>query len=116
MVVQIDFISFSSLKDKTSEEKIKFILNHVKQDKILVLDTTLDLDEEKQLISQTMANVTKNFPGIEVSTLGRESDDLRTRLIKLLGGKTTGLTVIGPTNLVKQLKKDPDKLKLLAGT
>jgi hypothetical protein len=34
-------------------------------------------------------------------------------LIKLLGGKA-GLTVVGPSNLVKQIKRDPGKLRLYA--
>jgi len=33
----------------------------------------------------------------------------------LLGGKPSGLTVVGPSTLVKQIKRDPDKLSLLTG-
>ncbi|NYZ77788.1 DUF2073 domain-containing protein [Candidatus Micrarchaeota archaeon] len=117
MSVQIEFISSSSLAGKSSAEKIKFILGIVKQEKkILVLEEPLSSTEEKQLISSTMANVDKKFPGIEVCSLGDSHDagtqNLITWLIKLLGGKTSGLTVIGPSNLVKQVKRDPGKLRL----
>ena len=113
--VNIEFISAGSLAGKTSDEKISFILSNVKQDKILVLEESLSPQEEKQLISRTMSSISKKFPGIEVSSLGFESDDLRTRLIKFLGGKTSGLMVVGPSNLIKKIKRDPDKIRLRAG-
>jgi len=116
MSIQIEFVSSNSLAGKSSNEKIKFILGIVKQDKILVLEEPLTPSEEKQLISSTMASVSKNFPGIEVCSLGDARDagtqNLKTKLIKWLGGKTSGLTVIGPSNLVKQVKRDPGKLRL----
>lgn len=117
MSVQIEFVSASSLAGKSSAEKIRIILGIVKQDKkILVLEESLSPAEEKQLISSTMANIDKKFPGIEVCSLGDAHDastrDLKTRLIKWLGGKTSGLTVVGPSNLVKQVKRDPGKLRL----
>ncbi len=119
MSIQIEFVSSDSLAGKSSNEKIKFILGIVKQDKILVLEEPLTPGEEKQLISSTMASVSKNFPGIEVCSLGDAHDanaqNLKTKLIKWLGGKTSGLTVVGPSNLVKQVKRDPGKLRLWAG-
>ena len=115
MSVQIEFISSAALSNKTSNEKIKLILSSVRQDKIIVLEQALTPIEEKELITQTMGSVTKKFPGIEVSSLSdAPAQDLRSMLIKLLGGKT-GLTVVGPSNLVKQVKRDPGKLRLLAG-
>lgn len=116
MAVKIEFIASSALSGKTASEKIHFILSNVKEGKIVVLEEPLTPQEEKQLISRTMASVTKNFPGIEVSSLGEATTtDLRARIIKLLGGKTSGLTVVGPSNLVKQVKRDPEKLRLWAG-
>lgn len=116
MAVKIEFIASSVLSGKTAGEKIHFILSNVKEGKIVVLEEPLTPQEEKQLISRTMARVTKNFPGIEVSSLGEPTaTDLRARIIRLLGGKTSGLTVVGPSNLVKQVKRDPEKLRLWAG-
>ncbi len=113
MAVQIEFLSSGTLANKTSAQKIKFILDAVKQEKIVVLEQALTPAEEKELITQTMGTVTKKFPGIEVSSLsGAPASDLRSMLIQLLGGKA-GLTVVGPSNLVKQIKRDPGKLRLL---
>jgi hypothetical protein len=99
----------------SSEDKVDFILKSVRKDTILVLEEPLSREEEKALITQTMKNITSDFPGIEVCTLGPGYDDLRSRFIKILGGRSGGLTVVGPSNLVKQIKRDPDKIRLLAG-
>jgi len=96
---------------KTAEEKVKFVLDSVKQDAVVVIEDELAPEEKRMLISQTMKSVSKTFPGIEVSSLSPESDDLRKALIRLLGGKT-GLTIVGPSTLVKQVKRDPGRLKL----
>jgi len=113
--VRIEFLSANVLAPMSSDEKVEFILKSVRKDTILVLEESLSREEEKTLITQTMKSITADFPGIEVSTLGPGYDDLRSRLIKLLGGRVGGLTVVGPSNLVKQVKRDPDKIRLLAG-
>lgn len=119
MGIQIEFISSDVLKDKTPEEKVHYILNEIRKAKarILVLEGSLSRAEEKELISKTMSSISKNFPGIEIASLGEGFPDLdfRTQLLKLLGGKPGGLTVVGPATLVKQIKRDPNKLSLLAG-
>ncbi|MEM0475806.1 MAG: DUF2073 domain-containing protein [Candidatus Norongarragalinales archaeon] len=114
MAIQIEFVSAAALAGKSSNEKIKLILASVKQDKIVVLEQALSPAEEKELITQTMGSVSKRFPGIEISSLSEApARDLRSMLLTLLGGKS-GLTVVGPSNLVKQIKRDPGKLRLLA--
>ena len=83
------------------------------------MEESLTPYEDSKLIEHTMEEVSDKFPGIEVSTLwgdeetgGRNS--IRERLIKLLGGSTGGLTVIGPSKFVKEIKKDPQRISLLA--
>ena len=113
MAVQIEFVSSKTLKKMSSAEKIKMVLESVKKNTILVLEESLSMDEERQLIRETMKVITKNFPGIEISSLSTEEKDFRSTLMGLLGGKTSGLTVVGPANLVKEMKKDPNKLRVL---
>ena len=116
MSVPIEFVRSNVLKGKRSEEKIEYILNAImKERKILVLEEALTREEEKKLIQKTMEKVTSAFPGIEIASFGEESETLQSRLIKMLGGKTAGLTIVGPSNLVKRIKRDPEKLRLIAG-
>jgi len=72
--------------------------------------------EESALIEATMKKIGKKFPGIEVSTLReRTAEGFREKLIRILGGSTGGLTVIGPSKLIKSVKKQPQQISLLAG-
>ncbi|MFH1056543.1 MAG: DUF2073 domain-containing protein [Candidatus Micrarchaeota archaeon] len=113
MAVHIEFVSSKILKQMPSPRKIEFVLESVRKNVILVLEEPLSLDEERLLIRETMKKISKNFPGIEISSLSPSEEDLRSAVIRLLGGKTSGLTVVGPANLVKEMKKDPDKLRVL---
>lgn len=115
MGIQIEFVSADVLEGMGREEKMEYILEHVKEDKILVIEEGMSPIEESALIEATMRQVNRKFPGIEVSTL-REKDDegIREKLIRALGGRTGGLTVIGPSKLVKQIKKDPRHISMLA--
>ncbi len=117
MGIEIEFISSDVLKDRTPPQKVDFILSELKKSRsrILVLEGSLSSIDEKELIAKTMAAVSKTFPGVEIASLGEQSSDLKAQIIKLLGGKPTGLTVVGPSTLVKQIKKDPNKLSLLTG-
>jgi len=110
--IHIEFISSSVLK--RGRNKADYILDHMKSNTILVLEDSLSLQEEKELIRETMKAVSKNFPGIEISTLGGDSEGLRSSLIKMLGGKSGGLTVIGPSKLVRKIKRDPESIHLFA--
>lgn len=114
-MIAIEFLSSKAMTGKTASEKLNYIINAVKKgDKIVVLEEPLSPSEETQLIKLTMEQVDKNFSGIEVATLGSATLDIKTHLVKLLGGRTSGLTVVGPSKIIKQIKKDPNKLNLLA--
>ncbi|MBI5036820.1 DUF2073 domain-containing protein [Candidatus Micrarchaeota archaeon] len=117
MGIEIHFVSSDVLSGQTPKEKIGFILKEIKKTKnrILVLEGSLTRAEEKDLIAKTMGEVSKTFPGLEIASLGEGPSDFRAEIVKLLGGRPGGLTVIGPSSLVKQIKRDPDKLSLLAG-
>lgn len=115
MEIQIEFVSSEVLAPLGGGERIDFILNSIKNDRILVLDERLSSADQKELIAETMRHISKRFPGIEISTLGVPSkDDFRSALIRLLGGRVGGLTIIGPSRLIKQIKRDPHKIRLLA--
>ncbi len=116
MEIEIDFISAAVLDGMSREGKMKYILDHVKEDKILVIEEGMSAVEESALIQATMEEVNQKFTGIEVSTLREKNlDSIREKLIRLLGGRTGGLTVIGPSKLVRQVKKDPRSITMTAG-
>ena len=67
-----------------------------------------------------MEEINKDFKGIEISVIyPNESKGtnslfkiMKKNFVNMLLGDRTGLTIIGPANVVKEIKKDPDKIQL----
>ncbi|OYT27715.1 MAG: hypothetical protein B6U97_00955 [Candidatus Altiarchaeales archaeon ex4484_96] len=115
MEIEIEFISSKVLESKSKGRKINYILNRIKKDKILVFERSLSSFDESKLIEETMKQIDEKFSGIEISTLKESNiDGVREKLIRILGGNPGGLTVIGPSKLVKKIKKEPERISLFA--
>lgn len=113
--IELEFISSQILDKQKGDDRMKFILDRIKENKILVVEGSLSSTEEAKLIEATMKDVSDKFPGIEVSTLRDKAESgFREKIIKLLGGKRGGLTVIGPSKLIKQIKKEPQRISIFA--
>ncbi len=107
--VQIDLISADRLDRLTPMEKIRLILDDVMEGNIVVLERGLAPDEQSKLIEVTMREITPDgFSGIEMETYPLK--DSGGFFGKLFGGKKSEsrLTVIGPANQLKMLKKEKD--------
>ena len=116
MKIELEFISSAILLEKEEDEKIEFIINNIKKNKIMVLEESLSTLEEARLIEETMKQVNRKFPGIEISTMrDKVEEGIKEKIIRMLGGKTGGLTIIGPSKLIKKIKKEPMKISMLAG-
>ena len=119
-MLTLQFIPYSDIEGVPLEQKIKKILGIVKEDKIIVMEGRLKKSEETELIKATMERIDNNFKGIEVSVIYPENRGdnlgrtLKNSLIGVLHGERQGLTVIGPATLIKEIKKDPDKIQLFA--
>jgi len=101
-----------------SMEKIRFILDEVRDGNVVVLENGLTPDEEAKLIEVTMTEIAPDdFSGIEMESYPQEEDN-PTLLKKLLGGRGSGgvgkrLTVVGPANQVQTVHKDKDMIQTL---
>jgi hypothetical protein len=115
--IAFNLISRQKLGGLTSEEKLKFILKEVKNGKILVLEQGLTPVEQANLIERTMKEIEHDtFIGVEMEGYGEDSP---TFLQKLFGmTKRPRLTLIGPANLLKMVKKDNDMIqtKIIPGS
>tara|TARA_B100000029_G_C17284923_1_gene854816 strand:+ start:239 stop:619 length:381 start_codon:yes stop_codon:yes gene_type:complete len=109
--IQIDLISSQKMAELTTMEKIRMILDGVRNDKIVILETGLSPDEESKLIEITMSEIHPDgFTGIEIETHLQSTVGGSTFINKLMGRKLPSkLTVIGPANRIETLHKD-DKL------
>ncbi|KQC03442.1 MAG: hypothetical protein APR53_01085 [Methanoculleus sp. SDB] len=109
--VQIDLISADRLDKMTVMEKIRLILDDVMEGNIVVLEKGLAPEEQTMLIEVTMREITPDgFSGIEMETYsGNEGGEKLSFLDRLLGKKRSArLTVIGPADQMKTIKKEKD--------
>jgi hypothetical protein len=115
--IAFNLISRQKINGFTSEEKLNFIIKEVKNGKILVLEQGLTPVEQAGLIERTMKEIEQDtFIGVEMEGYG---EDTPTFLQKLFGmAKRPRMTLIGPANLLKMIKKDSDMIqtKIISGS
>ncbi len=114
--VQIDLISGKRMDGMTSMEKIRLILDSVREGDIVILEEGLSPDEESRLIEVTMAEIDPDgFNGIEIETYPRPSSSDSGFLGRLMGSSSDSakLTVIGPADQIETLHKDETVISAL---
>lgn len=118
-MITLQFINHSTIQHLPPERKVRKLLETVKEDKIILLEGRLTKQEEAHLIQATMEHINGRFRGIELSVLSSDQKQqglmkqVQHSLIGLLTGGRHGITIIGPATIVKEIKKDPDKIQLL---
>jgi len=118
-MLTLRIVPYSEIEDLTSLGRIRKLLSIAKENKIVLLQGRLKKEEEAELIKATMEEINKDFKGIELAVIDSMGSG-NTRVAKVrqgffnfVLGNRQGLTVIGPANVVKQIKKDPTKIELL---
>ncbi|MBN2053186.1 DUF2073 domain-containing protein [Candidatus Woesearchaeota archaeon] len=117
-MLTLQFVPHSEITDLNSEKKIQKLLKIVREEKIILLEGKLHSNEKSELIRKTMEEIDERFKGIEIEELDAQAKDqaflqkIRTVFINLLLGSRRGLTIIGPASIIKEIKKDPDKIQL----
>jgi hypothetical protein len=113
--VQIDLISGERMSGLASMEKIRMILDGVRDGNIVILEEGLSPDEESRLIEVTMTEISPDeFDGIEIETYPRSQTADASFLDRLMGKQSTKkLTVIGPANQIETLHKDETLIQTL---
>ena len=118
-MLTIQFVQYSEIEGLKSGKRIQKLLKLVKEEKIVIMEGRLKSNEEAELIRKTMEDISDKFTGIEIATINRDTKNeaffqkLKSVFINMLLGDRQGLTLIGPANIVKEVKKDPDKIQLL---
>lgn len=109
--VQINMISEDRLRSLSSREKIAMILEDVKRGQVVILENGLDPFEEARLIESTMAQIGEVFSGIEIQSYPHEA---RKPWLSLFGTrKPRRLTVIGPADRMKTIRREKDVISAL---
>jgi hypothetical protein len=113
--VQIDLISGERMDGLASMEKIRMILDSVRDGNIVILEEGLSPEEESKLIEVTMTEINPDeFDGIEIESYPRSETAEASFLDRLMGKQSTKkLTVIGPANQIETLHKDKTLIQTL---
>lgn len=118
-MIEIEFLQYNEFANLETNEKIKKILEHIKLEKIILLDGLLTEEESTELFKKTMEDFDFKFKGIEISSINPQEyssknifKKFKAGLINFLQGKKSGITIIGPATIVKKIKQDPNKISL----
>lgn len=119
-MLAFQFIPYTEIEKLSSDRRIQRILNVVKDNKIAVLEGRLTKEEEADLIQKTMESIDEQFKGIELAVSinskkkGQElwHEKFKRVMINYLLGDRNGFTIIGPATIIKEIKKNPDKIEL----
>ncbi len=117
-MVTLQFIPYNDIEALSSAKRIQKLLNVVKDNKIVLLQGRLKKEEEKDLIEITMEEIDEKFKGIELSVIYPNknyktfAEKFKKGVYEFLLGDRTGMTIIGPATVVKEIKKDPNKIEL----
>ena len=108
--ISVNLISRQKLEELSSNDKLDFILKEVQKGKVLVLEQGLTSMEQTNLIEHTMREIEQDtFIGIEMEGY---NEDKPTFLQKFLGKiKKPRMTVIGPADLLKTIRKDNNMIQ-----
>ena len=119
-MLTFQIIPYGEISGLSSVGRIRKLLTLAKQDKIVLLQGRLDKAEEAELIKATMEEINKEFKGIELAVMDSLDNGALTGFDRLKGGVANmllgnrgGLTLVGPANVVKKVKKNPKKLQFM---
>lgn len=118
--LSIDFIPMEILAKSPLDDRVNLILDKIKNKKIVVLNSRFDPRDEAVLIKRTMESVNRNFTGVEICSLSSSElmgDNtwlarLKETMVNFMTGGKSGITVIGPAKIVREIKREPDRISL----
>lgn len=116
--IQIDFIAKDRLDSMQTMEKIRLIIDSVKDQNAVVLESGLTPDEESRLVEMTMQQIDPDngFSGLEIERYDRR--EKQTGLLsKLLPSTNTQsrMTIIGPANKLQTVENDNMMQAIISG-
>ena len=109
--VRIDLISQDRFLMLNAHEKAALVLSIVRSGTIVVLENGLTPEEQAELIEMTMSEIMPGeFSGIEIETYPASPSPRGKKMLSRFLGQDNPprLTVIGPANQLRTIRKDPD--------
>jgi hypothetical protein len=108
--IAFNLISRQKFERLSSADKLSYILDEVKEGRILVLEHGLTPTEQATLIERTMKEINHDtFIGIEISGYENEKIGFFQRVFGI--ARHPRMTVIGPAHLLRLVHKDNDMIQ-----
>lgn len=117
--IRVDMMREPQLSSMENTEKIRYIIDRVRDGRIVILENGLKPDEEALLIEKTMTEIDhEDFKGLDIESYpDRSGSDTRNGIISRFfnrsGHSSSNLTVIGPASRMKTLHKDSNHISTL---
>ena len=114
----LQFVPYADIESLDTDERLNKLLGIVKNKSIVLMEGRLKPEEETQLIEKTMREINKQFKGVELCTLYPEDKNMdlfkkvKKNFTSFLLGDREGLTIIGPATVIKEIRRDPNKIQL----
>ena len=123
-MLTLQFIPAAEYDQLSQQTRIQRILDDVRQEKIVIIDRALTPQERIELIRLALEEYDlEGQRGIEIEVWDQQLGEknllrsLREKLAKLILPEIKiGFTIIGPATLIKEIKKDPEKVELITGS
>jgi len=118
MALTLQFVPYNDIVELGSARRVKKLIDIVKENKIVLLEGRLKKEEETDLIEIAMEEINNKFKGIELAVINPDNKEagffrgMKSGMINLVLGDRQGFTVIGPATIIKEIKKDPNKIEL----
>jgi hypothetical protein len=113
-MLTFQFVPYAEIQSLDSDQRVRKLLRLVKGQNIVLLEGKLKSREEAELIRRTMESIDKDFKGIEIGSITpKKVNRFKEGVMKLLFREESGFTVIGPANIIKEIKQNPGKIQLL---
>src|SRR3989338_1743444 len=117
-MLTLQFVPYLEIESLGSARRVKTLIDLVKDDKIVLLGGRLKPVEETDLIAVAMEEIDEKFRGIELAVIEHAKKEssffkaVKEHIVNVLLGDRQGFTIIGPASIVKEIKKDPNKIQL----
>jgi hypothetical protein len=119
MGLTLQFVPYHEISDIGSARRVTKLINIVKENKVVLLEGRLKKEEETDLIAIAMDEINNRFKGIELAVIDPKKGsrkgiftNVKSGIVNLVLGDRQGFTVIGPATIIKEIKKDPNKIEL----
>ena len=113
-IFTIDYINSFSQK-----KRIDFLFNLIKDGNVVIINGRLNPSDELEITNRSLERIDKNFSGIEIASLITDKkkeekllDRVKTKITNFLIKDKLGLTLIGPSKKIKEIKQNPSILEI----